>query len=71
MIIYRCDLCGKETTNLKSTVLFKKGFDYCPECEEQANQLREKIKEIMNLRYMEYEKNVKKDEQNLLKVIDK
>lgn len=67
MIIYKCDICNKQTTNLKSTVLFKKGFDYCPDCEKKADELRERIKEIINSRYLEYESKVKIDEENLLR----
>ena len=67
MIIYKCDICNKETTNLKTIVLFKKSLDYCRECEEQTEEIQERIKEIIKSRYLEFESKVKVDEENLLR----
>ena len=64
-IIYKCDLCNKNTTNLKSIILHKKQFDYCPNCEQKAKQIKEKFEKEMKIEYLWYERNLKRIEQKI------
>ena len=69
MIKYACDICGKETTNLKSIVLYKKTFDYCPKCEKKANKIIIEFKKVMKQEYIRYESNIRKSEREFYKDI--
>lgn len=63
MIMQKCDICNKTTTNLKSIVLHKKTFDYCPNCQTKAEQIKENFKQLIKQEYILYESRLKKVEQ--------
>ncbi len=51
MIIYKCDLCKKETLHLDTIILHKRGFDYCNECKEKAEEIKQKYKKEIEYEY--------------------
>lgn len=64
MIILRCDLCKKNTTNLKSIILHKKNIDYCPECEKKAEKIKNDFEKIIKQENILYARRLKNIEQN-------
>ena len=67
MISFKCDLCGKKTTRLRTVVLYKKSIDYCPSCSKKMQKLLEEFKGEMRVRYLQYEKSIKELEEDFLK----
>lgn len=70
-IIKKCDICGKDISDINTLVLFKKKIDYCknPKCIRKAM----KIKTAME-RELDYQKHMlciamKSKENNLIKTI--
>lgn len=45
MIIQRCDICKKEVDNINSVILYKRSFDYCENCKEEAEKLINRFKD--------------------------
>lgn len=64
MIIFRCDICKKNTVNLKSIVLHKKSIDYCPECERKAENIKSRFEKIIKQENVQYESRLRNAEQN-------
>lgn len=64
MVTSRCDLCKQNTNTLKSIVLHKKVYDYCPNCEKKAEKIKEDFKQVMKQEYIMYESRLKKAEQD-------
>lgn len=63
---FKCDLCGKKTTTLRTVVLYKKSIDYCPNCERKIKKLLEEFRGEMRVRYLKYEKSIKELEEEFL-----
>lgn len=71
MIKFKCDLCQKETTGIKTMILNKKSIDYCKECEKKAEKIKEQFKRIIEYEYLQYERELKIKEQEFYKKIIK
>lgn len=63
---FKCDLCGKKTTTLRTVVLYKKSIDYCSSCERKMKKLLEEFRGEMRVRYLSYEKSIKELEEEFL-----
>lgn len=71
MIKFKCDLCQKETTGIKTMILNKKSIDYCKECEKRAERIKEEFRKIMKYEYLQYENSLKKKEKEFYEKIIK
>lgn len=63
MIIHKCDICNRKTTNLSAMVLHKRTFDYCQNCKKKAEKIKDNFREIMKQEYILYESRLEKVEQ--------
>ncbi len=64
MITYKCDICNSRTTNLNTMILHKKTFDYCQNCKEKAEKIKNDFREEIKQEYILYESRLKKIEQD-------
>lgn len=71
MIIYKCDLCKKETLHLDTMILYKRGFDYCNECKEKAEEIKQRYKRKIEYEYCMLDSKLKLIEKQYLAEIRK
>lgn len=66
MIIYKCDICGMQVFELDSIVLYRRKIDYCKDCKEQAEILKEKFRKELTERNKEYDLDLRQMETNFI-----
>jgi len=71
MIIQRCDICKKEVDNINSVILYKKNFDYCENCKEEAEELINRFKDERKYQNILYDSVLRNKEMEYLSKYDK
>ena len=66
MIIYKCDLCKKETNKIDSLILYKHTVDYCSDCIQKAKVIRRAMKHSIDFYRAEANKNIEESEEKIL-----
>lgn len=64
MVKFICDLCGKETNELNTIVIYKKAFQYCKNCNKRAFIIKQAFKREKQEEYLKYEERLKKIEED-------
>lgn len=67
MIIYKCDICNKKGTIFDSIVLYSKSIDYCRECKEKAEKIKQEYKRELECQIIILESKLKTKENNIIK----
>ena len=71
MIILQCDICKNETKKIDTLVLYKKSIDYCENCKDKANKVREQFKREVKYENVVFDSWLKSKEIKILKEITK
>lgn len=67
MIIQKCDICNREVTILDTIVLYSKSLDYCRECKEKAEKIKQAYKREIECQIIIMESRLKAKESNIIK----
>lgn len=67
MIIQKCDICNREVTILDTIVLYSKSLDYCRECKEKAEKIKQAYKREIECLIIIMESRLKAKESNIIK----
>lgn len=67
MIIQKCDICNREVTILDTIVLYSKSIDYCRECREKAEKIKQEYKREIECQIIILESKLKTKETNIIK----
>lgn len=67
MIIQKCDICNRETTIFDSIVLYSRPIDFCRECREKAEKIKQKYKREIECQIIMLESRLKSKESNIIK----
>lgn len=67
MIIQKCDICNREVTIFDTIVLYSKPIDYCRECREKAEKIKQEYKREIECQIIILESRLKAKETNILK----
>lgn len=67
MIIQKCDICNREVTILDTIVLYSKPIDYCRECREKAEKIKQEYKRELECQIIILESKLKTKENNIIK----
>ncbi len=71
MILYKCDICGKEFNNLESIVLYSKRIDYCEDCVKEAYRMSQAMKDSIKYYNEEADRQIREAEKNIIGRADK
>lgn len=69
MIIQKCDICNREVTIFDTVVLYSKPIDYCRECREKAEKIKQAYKREIQCQMMILDSTLKGKESNIIKDI--
>ncbi len=67
MIIQKCDICNREATIFDTIVLYSKSLDYCRECREKAEKIKQEYKREIEFQIIIMESRLKAKESNIIK----
>ncbi len=67
MIIQKCDICDKEVTIFDTIVLYSESIDYCRECREKAEKIKQEYRREIECQIIILESRLKAKETNILK----
>lgn len=66
MKIYKCDVCGKSVNYLNTIILYKKSFDYCNKCKEQAEEIKDNFKKEVEYENIGLDSRLKTRERSII-----
>jgi len=69
MIIFKCDICGKQTNKLDSIVLYKKGIDYCKDCKKEVTKLQKDYKKEIDYENVIFDFRLREKETKMIKEV--
>ncbi len=67
MIIQKCDICNREITICDTIVLYRKPLDYCRECREEAEKIKQAYKREIECQIIIMESKLKAKETEIIK----
>jgi hypothetical protein len=67
MIIYKCDICRKQVSQIDSIVLYKTKLDYCENCKTKSNKIQKAVLKSIRYYNSEADKQITDAEKNILK----
>lgn len=67
MIIYKCDICKRDTDKVESIVLFKTTLDYCEKCKTKANKIKKAMTNSITYYKNEADKQITAAENNIIR----
>ena len=67
MIIQKCDICNREVTIFDTIVLYSKPIDYCRECREKAEKIKQEYKKEIECQIIMLESKLKLKETEIIK----
>lgn len=67
MIIQKCDICNREITIFDTIVLYSQPIDYCRECKEKAEKIKQEYKREIECQIIILESKLKTKEKNVIK----
>lgn len=71
MIIYKCDICGKEFHELETIVLYSQRIDYCEDCKSKATKMKQAMKNSIKYYNNEADRQIREAEKNIIGRADK
>lgn len=66
MLIYKCDICKKEVSDIETLVLYREKIDYCKNCEAKADKICKAIRNSIDYYADIFDKDLKKAEKVIL-----
>ena len=66
MIIYKCDICGKESHELETIVLYSQRIDYCENCKSKVTKMKQTMKNSIKYYNEEADRQIRIAEKNII-----
>lgn len=71
MIIYKCDVCGRTTSELQSYVFYKSKVDCCSMCEWKVKDKMKELKKEIKYENEIFDASLRRKENKLIKELKK